>query len=324
MSMQRFQAHAIDPCAPMFFAIRSTTVTLAAAACVLSIGYVRAEKVPLETALRPPAEDQSGLRLKTYCPESLVEQVSSIPYEALGIYGGTLALGFADWNWGSASFSVHSEGFFGKDTYNGGMDKLGHAWGAAVLSQVFTDAIRRNSNNPEGAPLTGFLLSMGVMGAIEVFDGFSADYGFSPEDIVADTVGAAFGMLRSSFPQLQSKLDYRMEFIPSGNVAGFRPHSDYSGQKYLLALKLSGFEQFEDTPLRFVELQAGYYARGFTAKEMRDGESRRREPYVAIGINLSELLLSRQDVRNSKAGSIARKALEYLQVPYTYIPTKRN
>jgi hypothetical protein len=115
-----------------------------------------------------------------------------------------------------------------------------------------------------------------------------------------------------------------MEYIPSGNVEGFSPHSDFSGQKYLLALKLSGFEEFEDTPLRYLELHGGYYARGFTAEEKAEGKDKRRELYAAIGINLSQLLLSGAEVRNSHFGKVARTTLEYVQVPYTYMPTKRD
>ncbi len=259
-----------------------------------------------------------------YDGDRFLSHVSAIRLETLGAFGGTFALGFADWEWGSSSFEVNSEGFFGLDTANGGMDKLGHAWGAAVLTELFTDAIRDKAHDPQGAPVTGFLLSMGVMTTIDIMDGFSSEHGLSPEDLVADLAGAAFGLLRSTYPELEEKLDFRMEYLPSDNVEGFRPHSDYSGQKYLLALKLSGFEQFEDTPLRFLELQGGYFARGFTAEEAAEGKDERRELYAAIGINLSELLLSREEVRNNPIGKVARTTLEYVQVPYTYVPTKQN
>jgi hypothetical protein len=256
-----------------------------------------------------------------YGSDVFFEQVGSIPLEVFGAYGGTAALGFAEWGWGTSSFKFHSEGYFGKDTAYGGMDKLGHAWNAAVLAETFTDAIRKRAPNPDGAPVTGFILSMGVMGMIEVMDGFSADYGFSYEDITADIVGATLGYLRSTYPELEEKIDFRIEYIPSGNEKGLALESDYSGQKYLLALKLSGFESFEETPLRFVELHAGYYARGFSDEEIADGDSKLREPYAAIGLNLSELLLSSEQARNNRIGRFARKALEHVQASYTYLPT---
>lgn len=304
------------------------TWRIAAASAAVAVLPAGAETVDISratTVIKTPAAPPEGLANMAagYDVDRFLTQVSAIRYEALGAYGGTFALGFADWDWGASSFRVKSEGFFGLNTANGGMDKLGHAWGAAVLTGLFTDAIRGKAQDPQGAPITGFLLSMGVMTTIDVMDGFST-YGFAPEDFVADFAGAAFGLLRSTYPELEDKLDFRIEYLPSGNVEGFRPHSDYSGQKYLLALKLSGFEEFEDTPLRFVEFQAGYFARSFTIEEESEGKDRRRELYAAIGINLSELLLSREEVRNNHFGKVARTTLQYVQVPYTYLPTKRD
>ena len=225
-------------------------------------------------ALADGKEDQISTG---YSADTFFEQSAAIPWHLAGIFGGALVVGIFDWDWGSSSFKTNSEGFFGEDTHNGGMDKLGHAWSAALLSDAFAEAIRDNAADPWNAEYTGFLLSMGVMATIEVFDGFSTGYGFSWQDMVANSAGAAFGLLKTSIPGFREKFDFRMEYIPSGNVDGFRPHSDYSGQKYLLALKLSGFEGIEDTPLRFVDLHAGYFARGFTAGGMarRRGEAPR-------------------------------------------------
>jgi hypothetical protein len=89
----------------------------------------------------------------------------------------------------------------------------------------------------------------------------------------------------------------------------------------VLALKLSGFEEFEETPLRFVELQAGYFTQGYTDAERDAGVDQRREPYLAVGVNLNELLGEAPEVRDTLPGLAASRAFEYLQIPYTYIPT---
>jgi hypothetical protein len=79
-----------------------------------------------------------------------------------------------------------------------------------------------------------------------------------------DLLGAGFSILRNSVPDLRETLDFfRMEYQPSG-YKGFDPLADYAGQKYLFALKLASFEAIRESPLRFVELHAGYYTRGFT------------------------------------------------------------
>jgi len=261
--------------------------------------------------------------LEPYDSETFAAQATAIPWDIAAAFAATTYLGIVSWDWGSTSFQFHSEGWFGKDTGSLGMDKLGHAYTTYLFTEYFTQRIAHSVDDRRGAAVTGALLAMGVQTYVEVFDGFSGDHGFSYEDMVMDGVGAGFSVLRSAIPGLADKLDFRMEYLPSGHGDGFRPVSDYAGQKYLLALKLAGFETFEDTPLRFVELQAGYYARGFTDEEEANGAERRREPYVAIGFNLQELFDS--DARGAAGPAlIARRSLEYVQVPYTYIATSRD
>ena len=142
--------------------------------------------------------------------------------------------------------------------------------------------------------------------------------------MVANALGGGFSYLRRKIPGLREKVDFRMEYLPSGNVGGFHPITDYSGQKYLLALKFIGFEYTRDTPLRFLELHAGYYARGFTQAERNRHEPLRREPYVGIGINMGELLFGAPSVRDTKPGKFGRRVLEYVQVPYTYVATSMD
>jgi hypothetical protein len=69
-----------------------------------------------------------------------------------------------------------------------------------------------------------------------------------------------------------------------------------------------------------VELQAGYYARGFTDDEREDGDELRREPYVAVGFNLQELF----GHSDSTVALMAQRGLEYVQVPYVYIATSQQ
>ncbi|MEM6461316.1 MAG: DUF2279 domain-containing protein [Pseudomonadota bacterium] len=259
-----------------------------------------------------------------YSFDRFANDVKSIPLELALTYGATIGLGFTEWDWGSSSFGFKSEGFFGKNTANGGMDKLGHAWSSYVLSDVFARRIRRATGDRHSAAISGALLAMGVQTMVEVFDGFSSSHGFSYEDMVMNAAGATFSYLRQTVPGMDKKIDFRLEYIPSGNVGGFRPHSDYSGQKYLLAFKLSGFEVFEETPLRFLEIHAGYFARGFTAKEASMGISRRRETYIGIGLNLQRILLGDNAENDNVLEDVGRSALQYFQVPYTYYGTRND
>lgn len=249
------------------------------------------------------------------------EQSKSIKWDILALYGGITLFGIKNWDWGSSGYHFENEGWFGKDTKYGGMDKLGHAYTGYVVSQYFTQRIAHSVDDPTNAAITGALLGMGFQTYIEFFDGFAGKHGFSYEDLIADGVGAGFSFLRNTVPGLADKLDYRMEYWGASEYHDWNPATDYDGQKYLLALKLSGFDNFEDTPLRFVELQAGYFTEGYTDQTRAAGVEPSRNPYVAIGLNLNELLGEAPDVADTMPGEFASTMFTYWQPPYTYLAT---
>ncbi|GAB2881505.1 DUF2279 domain-containing protein [Microbulbifer echini] len=252
------------------------------------------------------------------------QHLSTIPFEAAGVAVSTLAIGLVDWDWGSSSFGTTSEGFFEDDTANGGMDKLGHVYGSYLLSEFFTDAIHCKADNAVGAEASAVTLAWLSMLFVELGDGYSKEHGFAWEDVVANTAGVGISYLRRNIPGLREKLDFRLEYLPSGNRSGFKPHSDYSGQKYLLALKLSGFGLSRRNPLNYLELHGGYFARGFTLKEKERDDPLRRELYVGVGVNIGELLFGRPGVRESTGGRFGRKFFEYIQLPHTYVASEND
>jgi len=255
-----------------------------------------------------------------YDANMFLDQSRAVIWDIGAIYGLTTVFGLKNWEWGSSGFHFMNEGWFGEDTKYGGMDKLGHAYTGYLLTEYFSQRIAHEVSDPNGAIITGAILGMGVESYIEFFDGFSGGHGFSYEDFIADGVGVGFSILRNTVPELGDKLDFRLEYIQS-DYSDFAPVTDYAGQKYVLALKLSGFDELEETPLRFVELQAGYFTQGYTDAEREADVDQRREPYVAIGLNLNELLKQAPEVHDTLPGAVASRALEYLQVPYTYVPT---
>ncbi|MEP7301821.1 MAG: DUF2279 domain-containing protein [Caldimonas sp.] len=266
-----------------------------------------------EGSVRTPVFEGRGPRTGAY---SFLANADNAKVETGLILAGITAVGLKTWNWGSKrSFHTHSEGWFGRDTSSGGSDKLGHAFSSFAISNVLTDAMHFRGGSREDAALTAAVLTLGVMTYVEVFDGYSKDHGFSREDMAMNVSGIGLSYLRSVLPGLRDRIDFRIEYLPSGHK-GFRPFSDYAGQRFLLALRPSGFAALRNTPLCFVELHAGYYARGFTEAENR---RRERTPYVGIGIDLSELVFGRRRASSEldSLDHIGRLLLEHLQVPGT-------
>lgn len=138
------------------------------------------------------------------------------------------------------------------------MDKLGHAFSSYTMTNLFAEHLQRKGRTPAQAALSAVLLTQALMLYVETFDGFSTDHGFAYEDVIMNLAGTSLAYARQRYPKLKDLVDYRMEYSPSGykgdGIKGFRPVSDYAGQKYLLALKLSGIRALKETPLKYVEL----------------------------------------------------------------------
>lgn len=259
-----------------------------------------------------PAYAQEQYQLSTW-----VEDVKATGWESGAAFAGVTALGLNSWAWGSSnSFRWNPEGWFGEDTGSGGADKLGHAFSSYALTNVLSDRLVRQGRSPERAALSAALTTQAIMLYVEVFDGFSSDHGFAREDVVMNLLGSGLAYARAANPRLRDTLDFRLEYDPSG-YKGFRPVSDYSGQRYVAALKLAGIETTRETPLRFFELQAGYYTRGFSTAEQADGLTRSRRAFVGVGLNLSELLLGRRAGQEPELKNAGRLFFEHVQLPYT-------
>jgi len=101
---------------------------------------------------------------------------------------------------------------------------------------------------------------------VEVFDGYSDDHGFSYEDVIFNSLGIGVSYLKNTIPGLDEKLDLRVEYSNT-EEHGNHPITDYSGYDYSAVLRLNGFEDLKETPLKYVELQLGYHAEGFKKNE---------------------------------------------------------
>ena len=289
-----------------------------------------------QTIPREPAPTQNVGFVPTpptfYSVSQLGDHLHSVRWE-LAIIGGALTVvGLRDWDWGGSRFEFIEEGWFAKNTRHGGMDKIGHAFSTYVIADILTDRIRENATNPAGAPITGALVAFGIMGLGEAVDGFTGKHRFSREDIVANGIGAAFSILRNSIPGMRDKLDWRIMYTPASFERPGITESEESGilppyqrQRYIMALKGSGFEALRNTPLRYAELHAGFDVRGFEQRERELGYPIERTFYVGVGLNLNEVLFGAGSLPNlarykgTLPARVVQKTFEYVQVPYTSV-----
>jgi hypothetical protein len=227
------------------------------------------------------------------------------------IGAGVIALwGISFWDYFTVSPVAGNEGWFGADTKYGGADKFGHMYSTYLWSLGFSSLYEYWGMGEDDALLYGPLTSWIFQGMMEIGDSFSETEGFSYEDLIMNTAGAAFYYVREKYPEVKRKLDFRLEYVPdlNSNVDFF---TQYNSMKYSFALKFSGFDAMEDTPMKYFEMQVGYYTRGY--QDHDNYTSKERVAYVGVGINSSEVLKAMGWKKTSKI-------LNYYQLPYTYVP----
>ncbi len=232
------------------------------------------------------------------------------------IVGGVAAYGFGVWNWGESSFRTESEGWFGRNTASGGADKLGHAYAGAASTAIAVSLYRRWGYDEREAARLGAFSGLLLTTTMELGDGFSPDHGFSWEDQVANMAGVGFEYLRLRHPAWGERVQFRWEYFPSPAMRDGRKDdiaTDYSGSRWLLAFPLRAWGG-EDTPLRWVELQAGYGTRGYSSADRDYFDAPSRHPFIGVGVHVP-LVLGRM---GSPAG--VQRVFEYVQVPGTAWP----
>jgi hypothetical protein len=239
-----------------------------------------------------------------------------------GTIGGII-LGYGFVNWWSKDFEgfeFKDEGWFTRDSSNGGADKTGHANSTYISSRVLSALYRHIGVEKRDADWQGPLAAWSFMFLVEVGDAFS-QYGFSPTDLAADTAGAALAFFEERYPRVDGLVDYRLEYIPTDGYLDSGEldfTTDYSGMKHLIVFKPSGIERFRDNLLSYVEVHAGYFTRGYTGYDVGHISERSRSLYAGVSLNFSRLFREAGDKYRKLRGPfhVTSKVLEFYQPPY--------
>ena len=211
-------------------------------------------------------------------------------------------------------FHFKDEGWFGKDTANIGMDKLTHAFNTYLIANILHARLHRNTEASTGDALTAGVLAAGFMAINEISDGIEADSGYSMQDIAMNVTGAAFSVLRNAVPGVKEKLAFKIEIMPNKSIYSHVGKKHYAQQRFMLSIKGAGFAGLRETPLRYLDLQVGYYASDFLNSDRAKGLEPKRHLFFGVGLNVGELLFGES---RSRFGRAAHSVLDHVQLPYT-------
>src|SRR5262245_12560696 len=148
----------------------------------------------------------------------------------LGVYATASTYMYFAWYYDQPGqdFTFGGDGYFGKNTYGGGADKLGHAWANAMWSRLTGDILVGGGWKRWQAGLIAPAITLALFTMVEVKDGVF--YEFSPGDEIANTLGAGLTALLINFPRIDELIDFRVEYFPSRQyrdlLDGERPPPD--------------------------------------------------------------------------------------------------
>ncbi|HEY7205123.1 MAG TPA: DUF2279 domain-containing protein [Methylomirabilota bacterium] len=203
-------------------------------------------------------------------------------------------------------FRIHHEGFFGKDTVNGGADKASHLTDYYVITSLFEDAYKMLGYSDNAALAWGAGLAFATGLANEVSDGFTR-HGFSWEDLAMDSAGVfAAGVL--SLTHTRDLIGLRTSHLPS---------STYTHDVYSLDFKFSGLSErlgVKLGPLRWLLFSVTYNAKGY---RVNPAEEHQRQVGFEIGLNLQQILFDLKVPRSTWWGYPLHVVADNVRFPYT-------
>lgn len=188
------------------------------------------------------------------------------------------------------------------------VDKIGHSYSTYQLSRIQYQAFRWTGINKRKAAIWSSLAGLAWMLPIEILDGFSAAYGASGGDMLANTGGALlFGSQQLLWGEQRFSLKY--SFHPT-TWAAKRPNllggslpqqvlKDYNGQTYWLSADMNRFSNGK-VP-RWLNLAIGWGASGMVyadaIQNSENGYDGYGQLFIAPDINLRHLHSNKKAVR---------------------------
>ncbi|MBS1627415.1 MAG: DUF2279 domain-containing protein [Bacteroidetes bacterium] len=158
------------------------------------------------------------------------------------------------------------------------MDKVGHAWSAYNISRITSESFKWVGYNNKKSYWLGAASGLAYMSIIEVFDGFSKEWGFSLGDYTANIAGSAgylFQQLHWKEQRIQIKfsshindyanygLNNRADSVFGKNFFS-RILKDYNAQTYWLSFNIASFFKQTKFP-SWLNMAIGYGANGMFA-----------------------------------------------------------
>lgn len=184
------------------------------------------------------------------------------------------------------------------------MDKMGHLYSSYHIGRFGAGALNWSGTSKKNQLIYGASLGFIFLTAVEVMDGFSAEWGASMGDVVANASGTALYVSQEliwneqriipkfSYHKTQYS-NYRPDVL--GSTVSEQILKDYNGQTYWLSANIHSFSKGSKIP-KWLNVALGYGAEGMISA---NGENftpilipkpeKFRQFYLSLDVDLSKI-----------------------------------
>lgn len=214
-------------------------------------------------------------------------------------YAGGMTGLYKLWYEGYPSTDFH---FFDDKQEWKSMDKLGHVGSAYYISRWSSDLVKWTGAKSLRSDWIGTGVSFVFLTSIEIFDAYSANWGFSVSDMIANTSGCVLYM-GQQLAWKEQRIAMKFSYLPSdfaaqrpdalGETGGERVFKDYNGQTYWLSFNIYSFLPGDSRFPKWLNIAAGYGADGMISADdeglVLTGVERIRQYYLSADVDLTRI-----------------------------------
>ena len=184
------------------------------------------------------------------------------------------------------------------------MDKAGHVFSAYQAGRLGAEMLEWSGSSTKNKRLYGATLGFSFLTLVEIMDGFSAEWGASCGDVLANASGTALYIGQDVLwneQRIVPKFSYHQTVYPSarpgtlGKTWNEQILKDYNGQTYWLSANISSFIPNVKIP-KWLNLAVGYGADGMITGDdvlinsiFLPEPKRIREFYLSFDVDLTRI-----------------------------------
>ncbi len=199
--------------------------------------------------------------------------------------------------------------FVNDGSFAGNFDKLGHTFGAYIQSSAVTNAMEWSGFDPKTAAYIGFAAALLQQTYIEVNDGVTKFWGFSPGDMFSNIIGSAYPLAQTTFPELKH---FTPKFSYHTSTQYKKVHwaqsyiDDYEGLTFWMSVDVHHYLPASIKPYwpSFLNLALGTGLRNYVEEE-----SWQHTVFISFDINMQKL------PGNGPILSTLKTVLNYVHLP---------